>query len=136
MNELDAQAQKETILMELLEKERASRVSPETQTKMEQAEASVNSEWMDVATDIQYQIVAEHNAQNPHFPVSVLDLRLAAGRHPEIAFWERFNRARTGHLKVGDMAPNVPLVRARDNHQTSLLAGHNQPCVVMAGSWS
>jgi hypothetical protein len=131
----DRLVRKESVLVSLLEEERNRRVSPDTQAKMALAETSVDSEWMDVATAIQNEIVAEQNAKNPAILVSVLDLRLAAGRHPDIAFWEKYNRARVGELNVGGVAPNVPLFRARDNQKTSLL-GDGQRCVVMAGSWS
>ena len=137
MKARDRVVQKESILVELLQRERERRMSPEAQAQMERAESSVETEWMDVATEIQEQIVAEHNAQHPELKVTLLDLRLAAGRHPEIAFWEKYNRARRGDLQIGDKAPDVPLYRAGDGQKTSLLMGlNNKKCVVIAGSWS
>jgi len=115
---------------------------------MEKAEESVASEWMNVINDLQHRIVAGHNASSTNNSrnerVSVNDLRLAAQRHPEIAFWVKYNRARQGTLQAGDVAPNVAMIRAKDDSATTLLAttsfhecnNHNKPIVCFAGSLS
>jgi len=72
------------------------------------------------------------------------DLREAGLRFPEIAFWVKYNRARQGALRAGDIAPDVPLCRAQDGRETTLLALQtmsvlgevSKPCVVIAGSLS
>jgi len=127
-------------LVQLLQREAELRVSPQTQKAMEEAEESVNSEWMAVIDDLQRRIVEEHNASAPGNIVSLRDLRVAALRHPEIAFWVKYNRARQGDLKVGDRALDVPLVLATDGTPTTLLtsaaATPTKPIVCVAGSIS
>ena len=84
--------------MDLLRREVELRIAEETQQEMEKAEDSVASEWMDVVAEIQSRIVQEYNdsKSNDQQHISVHELRLAALRHPEIAFWVKHNRAREG----------------------------------------
>lgn len=108
---------------------------------MTKAEESVESEWMAVIENVQLRIVKKHNLSCKGAKVTVHDVRLAALRHPEIAFWVKHNRARVGTLEVGDEAPDVPLFRIRDASATTLFAsfgslGSSKPCVIMAGSFS
>lgn len=134
--------------MKLLHREVELRKAAETQEAMQRAEESVESEWMNVVEDLQYRIVrefreGEEEASVEFADITVRDLREAALRHPEVAFWVKYNRARRGNLKVGDAAPDVPLRRAIDGGETSLLAqptaeGGATPSrtVVVAGSLS
>ena len=115
---------------------------------MRQAEESVESEWMNVVDDVQHRIIREYRQECDSSDatlssITVHDLRQAALRHPEIAFWVKYNRARRGDLEVGDVAPDVALCRAVDGSSTSLLAmpltGGNSASkrtVVVAGSYS
>jgi hypothetical protein len=131
-----------------LHREVEFRKSEETQEAMQRAEEFVESEWMNVVEDIQHRIIQEYRRENDlsdaSFPsITVRDLRQAALRHPEIAFWVTYNRARRGDLKVGDVAPDVPLCRAVDGESSSLLempstGGSNavNRIVVVAGSYS
>lgn len=122
----------------MLRREAEERRSPKVQQAMEQAEFSADAEWMDVIDRLQHRIVRDVMSQNNNSSVTVNDLRQAALRHPEIAFWVKYNRARQGQLNVGDAAPNVPVLRAIDSQVTTLLGTHqsSKPCVVVAGSWS
>jgi hypothetical protein len=135
---LDVNPNQEQVLMELLQREVELRLAPETQAEMERAEQSVNTEWMDCVANLQECIVFQHNQSLDTPLVTVRDLRLAALCHPEIAFWVKYNRARNGTLRVGDTAPNVPLVVARNEQPTTLLRTKHatKPTVVIAGSWS
>jgi hypothetical protein len=114
---------------------------------MEKAEESVNSEWMDVIEQLQRRIVLDYNATLSDGKcggtISVNDLRRVALRHPEVAFWVKYNRARSGKLRVGDVSPDVPLLHAVDGRETTLLttiksasAVASKPVVVIAGSLS
>lgn len=85
------------------------------------------------------RIVATHNIKNCcHLTVN--DLRRAALRYPDIAFWVKYNRARQGQLKVGDIAPAVPLFRASNAECTkswwSSCSAGKTIVVVFAGSLS
>lgn len=126
------------------------RRSPETQFAMERAEASVDSEWMDVVEGLQKEVVRKfQNMQSP--AITLEELRCTAMRYPDIAHWVKFNRARNGKLKVGDTAPNVSLLCAMTCKETTLLSNHSpsssignaatigqkkKPVVVLAGSLS
>ena len=130
---------REKVLVELLEQERALRKAPESLAAMEQAEASVQSEWMQVVEGLQEKIIRDYrNQTDSAHDFTVLDLRLAALRHPEIAFWVKFNRARLGHLRVGDAAPDVAMKRAADGKSVSLFHSSkpDRPMVLVAGSLS
>jgi hypothetical protein len=117
---------------------------------MEKAEESVDSEWMDVIDQLQRRIILVYNVgisaldgSSCLATISVNDLRRAALRHPEIAFWVKYNRARSGKLHVGYVAPDVPLLYAVGGRKTTLLATTKsagaaaaKPVVVIAGSLS
>lgn len=122
-------------MVRLLRREAKDRRSAVVQREMEEAESSVDSQWMDVINRLQHRIVQEYVTSEGLY-LSVHDLRLAALRHPEIAFWVKRNRARQGLLRVGDVSPNVSLLRAADGNSTMLLTDETKPVVVMAGSWS
>ena len=137
----------------MLRREDELRRSPEYQKEMEAAEESANTEWMDVVSGIQNRVVAEANEDDKPEPIyTVEELREAASRHPDIAHWVKFNRARQGDLKEGDEAPDMTM-RNLDESETTLLQGprkkakvesnedgdaksKSKPTVVVAGSLS
>lgn len=91
---------------------------------------------MDVVTDLQKQLVQNHRAVHG-CGLTLYDLRRAALRHPEIAFWVKYNRARQGQLKVGDAAPPVPLFCPGDAAETTTwFSSTGKMVVVFAGSLS
>lgn len=146
-------ATREKALVEMLRHEDELRRSPEYQKEMEAAEESANTEWMDVVARIQDRVVTEANEDDKPEPIyTVEELREAASRHPGIAHWVKFNRARQGDLKEGDEAPDVAM-RDLDESETTLLEGprkkakvesnedgdpkaRSKPTVVAAGSLS
>lgn len=108
---------------------------------MEKAEESVDTEWMDVVATVQGQVVAEFRQEHPDEDITIHNLRLAALRHPEIAYWVKYNRARQGYLRVGDTAPDMRLLCAASGQETSLLYANTvaetpERVVVVAGSLS
>jgi hypothetical protein len=124
-------------MVRLLCREAEDRRSARIQREMEQAESSIDLHWMDVIDRLQHRVVDEYAISEGHsVHITVDDLRLAALRHPEIAFWVKHNRARQGTLRVGDVSPNVSVLRAADGHSTMLLTNETKPVVVIAGSWS
>jgi hypothetical protein len=73
----------------------------------------------------------------------VNELCRAALRHPAVAFWVNYNRARSGKLRVGELASDVPLLHAVDGRNPTLLvtaksasAVASKRVVVVAGSLS
>lgn len=106
----------------MLQRENDLRRAPETQMKMEEAEESAITEWMDVVEDVQKQVVKEFRTKfSPSSGViTINDLRNAAMRYPDIAHWVKYNRVRRGRLKVGDVAPDVPVRYANSCQATTL----------------
>ena len=150
-------AQREEVLVDLLRREAALRKSKKVKEDMEKAEASAESEWMDVIDQLQQSIVDDYLMTQSNQScdgtvvrptISVIELRLAALRHPGVAFWVKYNRARQSDLRIGEKGPNVPLRRAMDGTKTSLLEANpvpvataapqsrEKPIVVFAGSLS
>ena len=119
----------------MLQREEELRWSEAVQQRFTAAEASGTSEWMDVAREVQQQVLKEFH-YSPTL-VSLHALRLAAQQHPEIPMYIRENRARAGALVVGDDAPNVPVV-ALNGTTTRLLdySTGDRPLIVIAGSYS
>lgn len=79
---------------------------------MEEAERSVESDWLEVATRVQRGIARDSlppGCGDAAVDARVGAMRAAALRHPEVAHWVRHNRARVGELRVGDAAPDVTL---------------------------
>ena len=73
----------------MLQREEELRWSEAVQQRFTAAEASGTSEWMDVAREVQQQVLKEFH----YFPlVSLHALRLAAQQHPEIPMYIRENR--------------------------------------------
>ena len=110
-------------------------------TAMEKAEESVDTEWMDVVATVQDQVVAEFRQDHADEDITIHKLRLAALRHPEIAYWVKYNRARQGYLRVGDTAPDTRVLCAVSGQETSLLSANTATAiparvVVIAGSLS
>ena len=126
--------EREATLVTLLKREAEMRTDPSMLQQMEKAEESHSSEWMDVVEGIQHRIIKEHGNQD----ITVHDLRVGALRHPEISFWVQFNRSRRGHLRVGEQAPDVRLLKAHNDEATNLFntRGKNDRTVIIAGSWS
>ena len=127
--------------MALLRRENEARRAPETQRRMEEAERSGASDWIEVATAVQRRVARESlpaGASEGNVDARVAAMRYAAQRHPEICHWVRFNRARVGDLREGDAAPDVRLWRLDDGAATSLLADRDlsKPLVVVSGSLS
>ena len=126
--------------MALLQREDAARREPETQRRMEEAERRGTSDWIEVATAVQRRVARESlpaGASEGEVDARVAAMRYAAQRHPEICHWVRFNRARVGDLRAGDVAPDVKLWHL-GGAATSLLADRDlsKPLIVVSGSLS
>jgi len=129
----------EDLYCSMLHREAELRKAPETLKRMEISEGR-KGDWVDVVEKIQQQVLDEFQGQgksnrilhiipsrslNTTSGITLTGLRQAALRHPEIAFWVRYNRARRGNLRVGDTAPNVALVRAIDGTTPIKLFGED-----------
>ena len=119
------------VLKDLLQEEETLRLSPEWQNKFKTSEYNYDnqvitnndelgqSDWIDHVDQLQRIIISRKLQQLLQREVSenevergIYSLQTATIRYPElksIPLYVRFNRARRGSLKVGDMAPDVPL---------------------------
>ena len=134
----------------MLRREEELRFSKDVQHRFTLAESSGNSEWMDVAAQVQRQVLQEFQYYNVNDPfqnnVALHELRLVAQSY-DINVQIRQNRCRRGTLQVGDPAPNVVVVPtttvattvASTPPTTLHLLDHqhkDRPLVVVAGSYS
>lgn len=136
-------------MVKMLTRENELRLSEDVQQKMEKAESSGHSEWMDVATEVQRQVLCEFGVSKQNLHAGLMALRSAALRHPEIALYVKYNRARQGELRVGCPAPDVKVVPVRESDGSDLMSSakiesssllqyerQGRPLVVVAGSYS
>ena len=110
------------------------RLSPAVQLRFSAAETSGGGDWLDVAAEVQAEVLREFGIAPT--PKALRGLRLAAPRIG-LSLYVRHNRARRGDLEVGDDAPDVALV---DLEGRRVRLGEYQkkgrPLVVLAGSYS
>jgi len=106
----------EATLVAMLEHEAQSRLSSITQQRYAEVEAANgDASWMEVTEELQRATVrafgfgCNHDNTREEEAAAVAALRLAAPRHPEIAFWVRHNRARRGDLARHDLVPAIAL---------------------------
>ena len=124
----------------MLKREDELRRSSEVQAEMERAETSGESDWIEVAVKVQERVATEFG-----LPIDegVKILRANAPKHPSICHWIRYNRARKGHLRPGQPAPNVRVVRVFPNGQRKhqglfddASGSKKKKTLVVAGSYS
>ena len=92
----------------MLRREVVLRRSEAVQERFRVAEGTVHTDWMEVAADVQRQVLREFGVRDD--AAGLLGLRRAALANPDIAFWVQHNRARQLAKAPGDPVPNVPLV--------------------------
>jgi hypothetical protein len=102
------------------------------------AESTSSSDWMEVADQIQRQVLREFGIQPHHMVEGLRQLRSAALRHPELAIYVRFNRCERGSLREGDPCPNIVLYDLEGRRQKLLVGGGggNRKLAILAGSYS
>jgi len=103
------------------------------------AESTSSSDWMEVADQIQRQVLREFGIQPHHMVEGLRQLRSAALRHPELAIYVRFNRCERGSLREGDPCPNIALYDLEGRRQKLLVGGGgggNRKLAILAGSYS
>jgi hypothetical protein len=123
----------------MLEYEQKLRTSPEWIEEFSAAEKSPDTDWIEVAEKLQKQVLWDfgHSITNPQLRDNLRQLRAGAHDHPDLALHVRFNRARQGNLKVGQEAPDVPLIDCADASTTNLCStSADQTHVILAGSFS
>ena len=122
----------------MLRRENEIRLSKEAQKDFQIAEQSADRDWLHVAANIQTRVFKEFEMEPTR--ENLLKYRRTALENPDLVHYVKFNRARKGLLEIGDIAPNVQVVKTGpvggrchliDEYQEA-----NKPLVVLAGSWS
>jgi hypothetical protein len=111
----------EAKLREMLAYEQTLRLSDAMQKRYREAEEKADTDWMEVTIGLQKQVLWDFG-YDPNDPKILYQLRMAAVRHPDLALQVRYNRARKGKLRVGDAAPDVPLVQVATPQPTDIAA--------------
>ena len=93
----------------MLRREAELRLDAATQLEYAEVEAAGDDAdtWMEVTAKVQRRVISEFGLNGSD--AALRALREGAPRHPEIAFWSRYNRARRGDLVAGDVAPDASL---------------------------
>eukprot|EP00946_MAST-07B_sp_MAST-7B-sp1_P001952 g1952.t1 len=122
--DLDEQISAKLEELAALKRRKRHREMSKSSSSFQAAEASVDSEWMCVAQDIQEQVVKEFSRAShssldvvAHMDIALFELRAAANRHPEVALYVRHNRARRGTLPVS-RAADWQMVYIEEAHAT------------------
>mmetsp|Transcript_58544 Transcript_58544/g.79818 ORF Transcript_58544/g.79818 Transcript_58544/m.79818 type:complete len:134 (+) Transcript_58544:846-1247(+) len=133
--------------MRMLEHEQDLRLSSETQQQFAAVEvAGGEKSWMEVTAELQATVALRFGfggvaAADDGLKCAVAQLRGAAPRYPELAFWVRHNRARRGDLTFGSLVPEVELAPLVPGQQKKLALRaqvplDGRPLAVVALSYS
>mmetsp|Transcript_47123 Transcript_47123/g.52685 ORF Transcript_47123/g.52685 Transcript_47123/m.52685 type:complete len:122 (-) Transcript_47123:505-870(-) len=121
----------------MLKRENELRRSDAIQERFSKAEMSGNTDWIEVATMVQKEVLTEFNIEPTE--KALLAYRNAANNHG-ISLYVKYNRARKGDLRVGMAAPDVSLVSIDSGlaERTTLLSYQrsDRPLIIVAGSIS
>lgn len=129
---------------DLLRDEADARTSPETQRRMYLAEQHVNTEWMDVAHDIQMHLLRAPQyadilaAYHGNLPAALAGLRAAAVRNPELAIQVKWNKARRAALELHGLvaAPHMRILDLQGTpHVPGAISVVRQPTFLSACAW-
>jgi hypothetical protein len=122
----------------MLIRENELRLSEEYQKRYQEAEQISSSSWLDVTDQLQREIIREFQLDD-EMEDALLCLRCATQIYPDlkdIPLYVRYNRARSGDLKIGDSAPDVPVVQL-DGKESQLFDGlKSSSTVLISGSYS
>lgn len=111
------------------------RLSPAVQARFREAEMSSERDWIEVAVDVQREVLARFGL--PPTEVNLEMLRRQATS--ETSLYVKYNRAARGHLRVGDLAPDVRVGTLAGTGSSRSLLSHERPgrpLVILAGSYS
>lgn len=124
----------------LLERERDLRVSEQVQRRMHDAESTYDREWMDVAAEVQTQVLNESPdilaAFRGDAGLALQAFRSAALKFPEIAIQVKWNRARRGFGMIGSLVSEKWLPLNSDLVPVPDPFGRTEFALVVAGSLS
>ena len=91
----------------MLKRENELRQSEKVQHRFAVAEMSGSSDWIQVASEVQKEVLVEFDIEPTED--ALFAYRNAANSH-DISLYVKYNRAREGDLKVGMYAPDVSLI--------------------------
>ena len=122
-------------LLRLLHREEELRLSPAVQARFGAAERSGGTDWLEVAEELQRELLIEFGVRPTQTNLHLL--RVAAARL-KVSLYVRHNRASRGDLNVGDRCPDVSLVSYPGGlaSRLSSFSVVGRPLIVLAGSFS
>ncbi|CAF3755235.1 unnamed protein product [Rotaria magnacalcarata] len=123
-----------SLLKRMLIRENELRLSNEYQKRYCEAEQSSSSSWLDITDELQRQVIREFNLED-EMHEALLCLRCATQIYPDlqsIPLYVKYNRARDGDLRIGDIVPNVPVVQL-DGQDSQLFEGLKPSSTVLIG---
>ena len=97
----------ESVIVAMLKRENELRQSEKVQHRFAVAEMSGSSDWIQVASEVQKEVLVEFDIEPTED--ALFAYRNAANSH-DISLYVKYNRAREGDLKVGMYAPDVSLI--------------------------
>jgi len=129
------------LLKKMVLRENELRLSPQWQLKFQSAELRHNTDWLECVAALQLQVAREFGLSD--VVAGAHALRTARYIHPderlfhEVPIYVKYNRARSGSLRVGDEVESVPVVRL-GGEVVSLwdMGGDEEPLVIIGGSHS
>lgn len=118
----------------MIDREVELRKSNEYLSKMTQTEDEGRKDWMNIVEELQEQVVKEFGFENIKYGLHILRTATQVYDLERIPFYVKFNRAKKGHLKIGDNAPNIMLHDIEnDNKLIPLYNNDNKITFVFAG---
>ena len=118
-------------IRKILVRENELRLSPAVQLRFSEAEKSGSSDWIEVAGEVQSEVLAEFGIRPT--PSALNELRVSAVRIG-ISLYVVHNRASAGYLEIGSKAPDVPLFDLSGVPKNLLdYQRPGRPLVVLAG---
>eukprot|EP01124_Arcella_intermedia_P018639 TRINITY_DN2571_c0_g1_i2.p2 TRINITY_DN2571_c0_g1~~TRINITY_DN2571_c0_g1_i2.p2 ORF type:complete len:255 (-),score=91.80 TRINITY_DN2571_c0_g1_i2:520-1284(-) len=136
------------MLMEMLKRENAKRLLPETQRLYEEAERRVDTNWMKVTERLQREVVREFGVTDPlRIEEALYAMRTAHLVYPkdprfrEVSLWVKYNKTARGDLRAHQKYPDVDFLHLHEmGTRASLsgfcLGGERRPVVLVAGSYT
>jgi hypothetical protein len=124
----------------MLLRENDLRLSAEYQQRYLEAEQSSSSthSWLNITDELQRQIIREFQLDDD-MEEALLCLRCATTIYPDlkcIPLYVRYNRARDGDLKIGDVTPDVPVIKLNGEESHLFDDLKPLPTVLIGGSYS
>ena len=110
------------------------RLSKKGQLRFHEAEKSIDTDWMNVASEIQKEALRLAEIEVTGENLSIL--RNTALKNPDLALYVKNNKCRQTHLKVNDECPNFELYNLKNSKMEKNIFNSDKYEIIIAGSVS